>query len=326
MTTPTDSPSVADWQEGQTVEAYAFVANKEERTDRNGRTYLHLQLADATGSIAGFVWPDSPAIGADFEAHAFVSVSGSVRKYRDDLQMTVRTIRLVNDMDRAAGFDEARLVPSTREDIGELWDRLETLLTSEIERPSLQRLADYSLERWGESLRTHPAAKSIHHAYLGGLLEHVVSMAELAVHVCGHYTDLDRDLILVGVLFHDLGKLSELGAMPANDYTPEGRLVGHVVLGRDLLREACRAVGDVPPQIQLELEHLVLSHQGRREWGAPVEPMTAEAMALHFIDDLDSKLSQLRRAREDGRGFRFLRPLGRFIWLGEETSSDSDGE
>jgi 3'-5' exoribonuclease len=142
-------------------------------------------------------------------------------------------------------------------------------------------------------------------------------MAELALRVCGHYPQLDRDLVLVGVLFHDLGKIRELGAMPANDYTLEGRLVGHVVIGRDLLRESCAAVGGVEPDLQLHLEHLVLSHQGRKEYSSPVEPMTPEALVLHFIDDLDSKVNQLEITRESGAGVHWHRGLGRYVWLAE---------
>jgi 3'-5' exoribonuclease len=168
---------------------------------------------------------------------------------------------------------------------------------------------------WGERLRTHPAAKSIHHAYRGGLLEHTVSMAELGHLVAGHYPELNRDLLLLGVLFHDLGKILELGAMPANDYTLEGRLVGHVVIGRDLLRERCAAIPGFPADLQLQLEHLVLSHQGTREFGAVAEPMTPEAQALHFIDDLDSKMNQLRQARAKGPALQWHHTFRRYIYF-----------
>ena len=165
----------------------------------------------------------------------------------------------------------------------------------------------------------------MHHAYRGGLLEHVVSMAELAAAVCGHYRELDRDLMLLGVLFHDLGKLRELGAMPANDYTLEGRLVGHVVLGRDLLRERCAAIPEFPDDLRLLLEHLVLSHQGKKEFSSPVEPMTPEAVALHFIDDLDAKLNQLRIARESSPGMLYHRGLARYVYLPPPEGPPTNG-
>jgi HD domain len=182
----------------------------------------------------------------------------------------------------------------------------------------LRRLAREALAVHGPALREHPAAKSMHHAYRGGLLEHVVSMAELAVLLAQHYRELDRDLLLIGVLFHDLGKIHELGAMPANDYTLPGRLVGHVVMGRDLLRERCAAIEGFPADLKLLLEHMVLSHQGKKEFASPVEPMTPEALALHFIDDLDSKLNQLRLSREAGGGVLFHRGFGRYVYLPPE--------
>ncbi len=140
-------------------------------------------------------------------------------------------------------------------------------------------------------------------------------MGELALAVAGHYPDLDSDLILVGVLFHDLGKLLELGAMPINDYTKPGRLVGHIVMGRDLLRERCAAIDGFPEDLQLHLEHLVLSHHGELEFGSPVLPMTPEAFALAFIDNLDSKLAQLRQAARAEGGMLYMRSLGRFVLL-----------
>lgn len=298
------------------MQGFAFLARKEHRQDRKGSSYLHLELQDATSGIVGKVWADSQAMLGRFDALSYVAFEGVVQRYREELQLNVRRCRAANDDDRRYGFDEALLVPTTRHDLDTLWARLLAVLDT-VERPPLRQLAAETLAHSGAALREHPAAKSIHHACRGGLLEHVTSMIELAARVAEHYGDLDRDLLLLGVLFHDLGKLRELGAMPANDYTKEGRLIGHIVLGRDLLRERCAAIPGFPADLQLLLEHLVLSHQGTREFGSPVEPMTPEALVLHFIDDLDSKLDQLRRAREVGHGFQFLRAMGRHIYLGE---------
>jgi len=306
---------IRSWEAGDSVQGYALLTKKEPRQDRNGKSYLDMELADASGSIVAKVWADSPALHGQFDQHRFIAFRGTVKSYREQLQLTIDDCREVTEDDRRLGFDEALLIPSTREDIDDLWRRLRTLLDAEVERPAMRRLAAETLAAYGAELREHPAAKSMHHAYRGGLLEHVVSMAELAVAVCGHYRELDRDLMLLGVLFHDLGKLRELGAMPANDYTLEGRLVGHVVLGRDLLRERCAAIADFPDDLRLLLEHLVLSHQGKKEFSSPVEPMTPEAVALHFIDDLDAKLNQLRIARESSPGMLYHRGLARYVYL-----------
>lgn len=305
---------IRSWEAGDSVQGFALLTKKERREDRNGKSFLDLELTDASGSIVAKVWSDSPALNAQFDTHRFIAFRGTVKSYRDQLQLSVDDCREACEDDRRFGFDEALLIPSTREDIGDLWERLRRGLDL-VQRPVLRLLAARTLETYGASLREHPAAKSMHHAYRGGLLEHVVSMLELAIKVCEHYTDLDRDLVLVGVLFHDLGKLRELGAMPVNDYTLEGRLIGHIVIGRDLLRDQCAAIEGFPEDLQLLLEHMVLSHQGKKEFSSPVEPMTPEALVLHFVDDLDSKINQLRASREASPGMLFHRGLGRYVYL-----------
>lgn len=312
---------IRNWEAGDRVQGFALISRKEVREDRRGMTFVDLEMADASGNMAGKVWADSPALEADFEAHDFVAFKGSVKLYRDRLQISINECRRATDDDRQYGFDEALLVPSTREDIDDLWRRLEAVL-GRLERSVLARLAAETLDIYGERLKVHPAAKAMHHAFRGGLLEHVVTMAELAVSVCHHYPELDRDLMLLGVLFHDLGKLEELGAMPANEYTLEGRLVGHVVIGRDLLRERCAAIPGFPEDLRLHLEHLVLSHQGKKEYSSPVEPSTPEALALHFIDDLDSKLNPLRQLREEGAGLYWYPNLRRHVYLPEKTPTE----
>ena len=307
---------IATWQAGDQVQGFALLAKKELRQDRNGNSYLDMVLADASGSMTAKVWGDTPALHGSYEAHSFVAFRGLVKSYKDQLQIAVDDCRETTDGDRQYGFDEKLLIPSSPEDVDDLWARLKGIYPEEVKDPMLRRLVVETLELHGPALREHPAAKAMHHAYLGGLLEHTVSMAELALKVVGHYRELDRDLVLTGILFHDLGKILELGAMPANDYTLPGRLVGHVVMGRDLLRERCAAIEGFPADVQLHLEHLVLSHQGRREYGAPVEPMTEEALVLHFIDDLDSKINQFRnQRRQSPEEVQFLRGLGRYVYL-----------
>ncbi len=312
---PKRNAPIRTWENGDIVQGFALLTKKEQRQDRNGKSFLDMEIADASGSIVAKVWADSPALNGQYDTHNFIAFRGSVKNYRDQLQLSIDDCREATEGDRHYGFNESLLIPSTREDIDDLWMRLNRLLQEKVDRPILRRLAAETLEIHGKALREHPAAKAMHHAYRGGLLEHVVSMAELAIQVCEHYRDLDRDLIVVGVLFHDLGKLLELGAMPVNDYTLAGRLVGHVVMGRDLLRDRCAAIPGFPEDLQLLLEHMVLSHQGKKEFASPVEPMTPEAVVLHFIDDLDSKLNQLRASREASPGIVFHRGMGRYVYL-----------
>lgn len=317
---------ISAWQESDFVQGFALLRRKDVRQDRNGRDYMDLELCDARNSIRGKVWPDSPALKGQFDEGDFVNFKGVVQVYRDHHQLIVEYCRRAKDSDRQDGFDEGQLVPSTEESLDDLWQRLTQIVPGAIARPVLKELAEETLRRFGTQLREHPAAKTIHHAYRGGMLEHVTVMAELAMKICDQYHDIDRDLVLLGVLYHDIGKLRELGPMPDNDYTLEGQLIGHVSLGTAMLQECCAAIDDFPAPLKLHLDHLILSHQGRREYGSPVEPMTSEAFVLHAIDDLDSKLNQLRRARQNGPELQYLEPLRRAIFFDRELGASAASE
>lgn len=316
---------ISDWREGDFAQGFALVTRKETRQDRKGRDYIDLDLTDATGTMSAKIWPDSPAIQQRFDNKGFVAFKGTVRQYRDQLQLNLDQCRQTREADRDDGFDEANLIPTVPGGIAPLRERFDALYPAALERAELQLLCEELVRRHGEALWQHPAAKSIHHAYRGGLLEHVVQMAEVSIDVCRRYPELDRDLLLLGVLLHDLGKLREIGAMPNNDYTLEGQLVGHITIGCTLLREACDALEEaVPKSLRMHLEHLILSHHGRREYGSPMEPATPEAFALHWIDNLDSKLQQLRDARNaDGPGLHYLRPLGRTVYFDPSLDAEA---
>ena len=163
---------IRDWEAGDSVQGFALLTKKEQRQDRNGKSFLDMELADASGSIVTKVWADSPALNGAYETHQFVAFRGSVKSYRDQLQLSIDACRVANEQDRGDGFNESLLVPSTKEDIGDLWRRLERLMDG-VGRPVLRRLARETLDAYGQELREHPAAKSMHHAYRGGLLEAV---------------------------------------------------------------------------------------------------------------------------------------------------------
>ncbi len=317
-----DNEPIARWQDGDFAQGFALLRRKEVRQDRNGRNYLDLDLADASGSIMAKIWPDNAAVKGDFAAHDFVAFKGTVRQFREQLQLNIDHLRRATDQDRDRGLDPERLVPTAPGGIAPLWARLESVYPEALGRPVLRSLVGVALERYGERLREHAAARTIHHAYRGGLLEHTVTMAELAIPICERYPNIDRDVVLTGILFHDLGKLDEIGAMPANDYTLVGHLVGHVVLGRDMLRECCAAVEGFPEDLRLHLEHVVLAHQGRREYGSPVPPTTPEAFVVHFVDDMDSKLNQLRTARAADTPNVYVRGLDRHVYATPPPKGD----
>ncbi|RMH23395.1 MAG: HD domain-containing protein [Acidobacteria bacterium] len=316
---------IENWLDGDYAQGFALLSRKEKRQDRNGRDYLDLELKDASGSIVGKVWPDNAAVNGDYSEHDFVAFKGTVRLFRDQLQLSIDHLRRADERDREQGFDPEKLIPTAPGGLDRWWKRLVAIYPGAIEQPLLKRLVEEALGRFGDRLRVHPAARSIHHAYRGGLLEHTVTMAELALKVCDQYPEVDRDVVLVGVLFHDLGKLDELAPMPAADYTVAGHLVGHLVIGRDMLRQCCAALDGLPEELRLHLEHLVLSHHGHRAFGSPVEPNTPEAFVLYFVDDLDSKLNQLRGARRgDGGPIQYVRGLDRHVYVAAPPREDED--
>lgn len=322
---------ITAWQDGDFATGFALVARKETRDDKRGREYVDMELADATGAMIAKIWPDSPAMKGAFDEKDYVAFKGQVRSFRDQLQLSVDHIRRVRDADKADGFDPDALIPTAPEGIEPLWQRLGAIFPGAVERAPLQRLAEETLRRHGDQIKTHPAAKSIHHAFRGGLLQHLVYMSELALDICKKYPEVDRDLVLLGILFHDLGKLVELGAMPDNDYTLEGQLVGHIVIGQNMLRTCCEAVAQsgeaVPDRLRLHLEHLILSHHGKREYGSPVEPSTPEAWVLHIIDLLDSKMNHLRSAyRTEGDGLHYLHRTNMRVFFDPDLESGSDSE
>lgn len=317
---------IDQWQDGDFAQGFALVTRKEVREDRRGRTYVDLEISDASGSMVAKIWPDSPAMKGKFSDKDFIAFKGQVKSYREQLQLSMEHVRKVQPTDDEEGFDPDLLIPTAKEGIEPLWERLEAIFPGEIARPELRLLAEETLRRYGAGLRLHPAAKSIHHAFRGGLLQHVVYMSELALDVCARYPEVDRDLVLLGILYHDLGKLEELGPMPDNEYTLEGQLLGHIVMGQNMLRECCEALdGAVDERLRMHLDHLILSHHGRREYGSPVEPATPEAWTLHIIDLLDSKLVQLRSARQlEGDGIHYLHRTNMRVFFDPEIEDDGE--
>ena len=308
---------IRTWEAGDNVQGFALLTKKETRQDRNGKSFLDLELADASGSIVAKIWADSPALNGRFETHQFVAFRGSVKNYRDQLQLTIDDCR-----EATRGRPPLRLRRIAAHSVHPRGHRRSLEATrpasngeSRAAGPAPPRRRDPGHPRQGPARAPggQGHAPRLPRRPPGARRSRWPSWPRWSA---GHYRDLDRDLVLLGVLFHDLGKLRELGAMPANDYTLEGRLIGHVVIGRDLLIERCaRDRRTSPTTCGMLLEHMVLSHQGKKEFASPVEPMTPEALALHFIDDLDSKINQLRASREANPGMQFHRGLGRYVYL-----------
>jgi 3'-5' exoribonuclease len=276
-------------RESQVITGYFVAGSKQARSKKDGSRYYALTLSDATGQIEARVWDAEDA--GDFGNGDVVKVKGQVTRYNEKLQINVDKLR------RAAKgeYELGDFVPQTERDIDEMWAELEGWVASFTD-PDLKALLQAFLndEEIAADLREAPAAKVLHHAWIGGLLEHVLSLMGLCDLAVKHYANVNRDLLLTGVLLHDIGKLRELKWGTSFDYTLEGQLLGHITIGLGMIEEKIAEIPDFPRTKRMLVEHLVLSHHGKQEFGSPKLPMIPEAILLHYLDDLDAKMQTVR--------------------------------
>jgi len=267
------------------------------------------------------LWEGAEQFREGIQEGDFVKFQGVAQKYNDVNQLILNRIRKATSADVNDGFDINQLVPCTEHDIDELWDRLRALVSENLERSCLLELLSNLLGEHEEKLRSHPAGVEIHHSYRGGLLEHIVSVLESALFFAEKYPNVDRDLLIAGAVLHDIGKLEELSNEGHPAYTLEGQLIGHIVLGFEMVRRQAALIPEFPEDLLVRLQHMILSHQGQPEWGSPQTPKMLEALILHYIDDLDAKLNRFYRLlKEDMSDSQFTpydRHLGRAILKGE---------
>lgn len=282
-------------------------------TTKRGEPFLTLVLADRSGEVEARVWDNAEEISADISEGGVVQVEGLAGSYRGKIQLT---------LSRASGFhgdyDPAILLESSPVEPGEMLKSLREILRS-LENSHLKALADRFLLDKGfvSGLKRAPAAKNFHHSYIGGLLEHTLGVCRLATVVSPLYPELDGDLLLFGAFAHDIGKIHEFRYRPAIDYTDEGRLVGHLVLGAGMVEEKIRGMKNFPADLELKIRHLILSHHGVYEFGSPKRPKFIEAFALNLIDDMDAKINGItrfaERDRQEGSWTEFNRLFDRHI-------------
>ena len=318
--------SVQDLREGDRVEGVFLCRGKTLATTKAGKPFLTLRIGDATGEIEAKVWEEAEAAGRAVRPGDLVRVAGQVTTYNGRLQVTAQSVRAAE----AGEADPREFLPASSRDPDEMLSELDAAL-ERIGDPHYRALLHRILGRPGlrDALREAPAAKAMHHAYLGGLLEHTLSLFRLCEAAASHYPEVDRDLLLTGVLLHDLGKVDELSARGGFEYTDAGRLLGHIALGLHRLWEARAGLPDFPEEKALLLEHLLLAHHGREEFGSPVKPMTVEALLLHMLDDLDAKVQAFRGCLEeagDAPWSAFHRRLERYVFRGFPDRDAPDGD
>ena len=304
-------------QEGQSVEDLFMVREMSRAETRSGKPYLIMSLMDRSGELAGRLWENADALMGLCEPGNLLQITAQAQEYRGNLQLKIDSVRKI-DKDE---IDFTLFLQTSKKNIDDMARELHSLVKS-VENPFYKKLL---LEFFGgtffKEFQRAPAAKHMHHAYLGGLLEHTLAVSRLAHMLAGFYPTLDRDLLLAGALLHDIGKTKEFSfdTYPF-DYTDKGRLMGHLVLGAEMIQEKINTLPGFPEDLSTRLQHLVLSHHGRYEFGSPCLPMVSEAFVLNFLDDLDAKLNFMDRLEEQapGPGYQwtdFQRTLERFLFV-----------
>lgn len=296
--------SLCDLNDGQESDFFALLADKQELKTRDGKPYYRVTFRDARREVSFPIWSDSAhaeACKSDWIPGQFYKLRAMFRQTNYGPQLEIKKIRPVDDNDHKDGFSPAMCQPASRFDPVEMFAELINIVESRIADAPLRSLVADVLEQNREVLLTWPAAKKNHHAFASGFLEHVLNVTRTVCHLADRYADLysdmepplNKDVAVAGAVLHDIGKLRELATSPAGaDYTAAGHLIGHVLQGRDIVREA--AVGrEIDPETLLRLEHVIVSHQRLPEWGAPKPPMTPEALIVHYADDLDAKMFML---------------------------------
>ncbi|HXZ80966.1 MAG TPA: HD domain-containing protein [Terriglobales bacterium] len=278
-------------QENKTITSCFVVCSKQIKPKKSGDLFIALTLADRTGQLEAKVWDNVQLYLDCFEQDDFIKVKGLLNKYNNHFQLTIHKLRRLDENE----IDYADYLPKTDKDVEQLWatlvdyvggfrnQNLKALLQAFINDPEI-----------AQAYKTAPAAKTLHHAYIGGLLVHVVSLFQLCELAARNYPQIDRDLLLTGAFLHDIGKLHELSYARSFSYTTRGQLLGHMIIELEMLQSKLEQLPGFPPELKTLIEHMIISHHGQYEFGSPKLPMFPEALMLHYLDDLDSKMESMR--------------------------------
>jgi 3'-5' exoribonuclease len=291
------SPFVRELKPEEVATAVFLVQSKEIRQKRTGEPYLSLTLSDRTGDVEARMWDNVAEVMDTFDRDHFVKIRGQLQIYNTRPQLIIHRIRRIED----AEVDFADFFPASTRDSGEMWSELRQIV-AEIPNLELRKLLDAFLDdpAIAARYRVAPAAKSIHHAFRSGLLEHVLSLCALARPIAAHYKMVDWSLLITGVVLHDIGKIYELTYERGFGYSTEGQLIGHISIALRMLSDKLRAFPDFPEKLRTLVEHMILSHHGKLEFGSPRVPLFPEALLLHYLDDMDSKMECMRATVEKG--------------------------
>ncbi len=295
---------IRDYKEGDRMFDIYLCKHKQSAVTKNGKPYETVILQDKTGTIDAKVWDPNNAGISEFDTLDYIEVYGDVNSFQGALQVNVKRIRVCHEGE----YDPADYLPVSGKNIDEMYKELLGLI-GRTENEYLKKLLESFFvedEAFIRAFRTSSAAKTVHHGFVGGLLEHTLSVAKLCEYFCKTYPILKRDLLIAAALCHDIGKTKELSLFPENDYTDDGQLLGHIVMGAEMVGEKARQIPGFPPVLEAELKHCILAHHGEYEYGSPKKPALIEAAALNLADNADAKLETFSEALQGATGYGWL--------------------
>lgn len=302
-------------REGERVNEIFLCKNRVSALTKAGKSYEALTLQDKTGMLDAKIWdPGSQGID-DFDKLDYINVVGDITSFQGSLQLNVKRVRKATEGE----YEPKDYLPVSERDVEEMYTELTTYVTK-MQNPYLKKLVSSFFledEKFAKDFKFHSAAKSVHHGFVGGLLEHTLSVTKISAFYADCYSILNRDLLISAAMFHDIGKLDELSTFPENDYTDEGQLLGHIMIGAMKIAERARTIEGFPVKLATELQHCILAHHGELEYGSPKKPAIPEAVALSFADNVDAKMETMKEALANV-------PEGDTQWLGYNRLFESN--
>ena len=313
-------------KENKKVDDIFLVQNKNIASTKNGKPYIALNLSDKTGSVKARVWDNAQKLSEQFDAADIVTIKAYSVSYQGEIQLNINNIIRINDDDTDITF----FLPSSDNDPDECMNKLYAFI-DKIKNKDLKDLLKkiFDDEYILTAFKKAPAAKTIHHDYIGGLLDHTLNVTRLANDITKHYKNIDPDLLITGAILHDIGKIEELSYQRNFEYTDRGRLIGHISIGVEILNDKINQLDDFPSELANILKHMILSHHGKFEFGSPKRPKTLEAMMLHYLDDIDSKICAVsnyirKESTPDSKWTNYNRLLDRFIYTDTFIAGDPE--
>jgi len=317
--------TIDKFTEGAKVQGFYLCSEKHIRHTRAGDLYLDLVLRDRTGSISAKIWDKIEKYANRFENSDPVAVSGLVETYQDRMQLVIKKINRATIQHYARyGYDPALIVPASVHDPNEMWLEIVALIR-QIRNPWLKKLVSALYRENKDRLLILPASMLLHHDYRSGFLEHTLSMARIGLYLAKHYS-LDSDLLLAGILLHDIGKIRELHGDLETSYSDEGNFIGHIVIGYDIISEKINQIDNFPTDLSLKIKHMILAHQGNYEWGSPRKPAFRVALLLHMIDNLDAKMKLMEKILSEDQNEGNWTDLRNYFRTAIHKESDASGQ